>query len=117
MAYRAGGIDALRTRKAPGAVARLDEDQLEILKQLVCKGPEACKFDTGVWDGKLVQKLIRIKFGVMYSTSQVRRILRKLGFSVQYPTKVLALADEELQRTWLAVDYAKIKKKPGDKAG
>ena len=117
MYFRSGGVDSLRTGKAPGAQPKLDPAQLPALKQMVVDGPEACGFDTGVWDSKLVKKLILSEFGVKYSTSQIRRILRKLGFSVQYPKRVFARADEKAQKTWLLTEYPKIKKKRRPKAG
>ena len=111
MDYRRGGVEALQTGKAPGARPRLGEQERSELTQLVVSGPEACGFDTGVWDSKLVKKLIKQRFDVDLSASQVRRVLRSLGFSVQYPKRVFARADKAAQKTWMMETYPEIKKK------
>ena len=110
--YRLGGVEGLRPRKAPGAKPRLSKKQLERLQRWVQRGPEACGFDTGVWTGPLVRDFIKRKFGVNYSVVQVRRILHKLGFSVQYPKKILSEASQEEQERWLKKEYPRIKKRP-----
>ena len=110
MKYREHGIPGLYTKKAKGAVPRLGKRQLERLKELIIRGPENCGLDTGVWTGPTVQTLVEKRFGVVYSSSQVRRILHKLGFSVQYPKKVLSEADIEEQQHWLLEEYPRIKK-------
>ena len=110
MKYRKHGIPGLNTKKAKGATPKLGKRQLERLKALILRGPENCGLDTGVWTGPTVQALIQKRFRVVYSTSQVRRILHKLGFSVQYPKKVLSEADAEEQQLWLLEQYPSIKK-------
>ena len=109
--FRKGGIEALRPRKAPGAKPKLNERQRERLRRMLRKGPELCGFDTGVWNGPLVRKLIKSKFEVTYSVEQVRRILHQLGFSVQDPKKVLSEASHRDQERWLKKDYPRIKKR------
>ena len=110
--YRVRGIEGLRTRKAPGAKPKLTDKQFERLRRWIKRGPEACGYDTGVWTGPLVRDLIKAKFNVTYSVPHVRRILHKLGFSVQYPKKILSEASLEEQERWLKKDYPRIKKKP-----
>lgn len=112
MAYRKGGIQALRVKKAKGAIAKLSEDEFTKLGEYVSQGPEKCGFDCGAWTCALVQVLIKEKFDVKYSLSQIRRILHKLGFSVQYPKRILSEVDIEAQTTWLETTYPAIKKSP-----
>lgn len=59
----------------------------------------------------MVGEVIKKRFGVGMSLSQVRRTLRKLGFSVQYPRQRLSKADQERRRTWVEVELPAIKKK------
>jgi putative transposase len=110
--YRKGGTAALRTGKAPGNRPRLSTAQLEKLRVMVTKGPEANGIDTGVWTAVLVQGLVKRAFAVDFHETHVRRILRRLGFSLQYPKKVLSEASQHEQRQWLAHRYPAIKKKP-----
>lgn len=111
MLYVEGGIDALRSRKAPGRTPRMTDKQLEKLAFLLRLGPEDCGYDTGVWDSKLVTKLIEDRFGVRYHPGNTRKILKKLGFSVQVPKKMLARADPEKRERWLQKELPNIKKK------
>lgn len=99
--YRQGGLAALSYKSIPGRPGRLDKAQLGTLSALVEAGPEAAGLDTGVWTAPILVDLIRKRFGVQYSASQVRRILHKLGFSLQYPKKKLARADIQAQEKWL----------------
>jgi len=109
--YRQGGVEALKTRKQLGKKPRLSAEQKDRLKSFITKGPEANGFDTGVWNAVLVQQLIQKRFKVDYHVTHVRRILHKLGFSVQYPKKVLSEANLQQQKQWLRHEYPEIKKK------
>jgi transposase len=115
MSFQQGGVEALRARKAPGAPRRLMEPQLQRLEKLIRAGPEACGLDTGVWTAPKVAQVIWDRFRVQYSASQVRRILITLGFSLQYPKRILSEAQLADQRKWLNVEYPAIKKKPTKK--
>lgn len=117
MAYKERGCSALLSRKPPGSKCRLTDAQLRKLELMVRKGPEAHGFDTGVWDANLVGELVRREFGVEYHPTTIRRILKRLGFSLQYPKKTLAGANLGAQRRWLKVEYPRVKKRLRMKAG
>jgi transposase len=112
MTYRRAGVEGLRPRQAPGAERRLGDEQRKKLRKIIEAGPEAAGLDTGVWAAPSVAQLIKRRFGVQYSTSQVRRILHELGFSVQYPKRILSEAEVALQKRWLTKEFPAIKKKP-----
>lgn len=116
MAYEAGGLDALRPGKAPGAAPKLDSGKMEELRTVIIKGPEWAGLDTGVWTGPIVQALIEKQFGVELSVSQVRRILHKAGQSVKYPRRLSPAANPDEQGDWLFGIYPEIKKKLTGKA-
>ena len=105
------GIYGLLDKVYPGAEPKLDAGQQKRLKEIVTMGPEAFGLDTGVWTGPLVKEAIRREFGVTYHVSQVRRILNRLGFSVQYPRIRLSKGDPKKQREWLEDTLPAIKKK------
>lgn len=109
-AYALHGIPALSPAKAPGAMPKLGEEQLEELGQIVEDGPEAAGFDCGVWTGRLVGELIRRRFGVEYHWKYVPELLHKLGFSVQRPRKRLSRADLQAQEFWLRKTFPALKK-------
>jgi len=111
--FRSGGITSLLT-KGPyrGKKPKLSHDQLQELAQIIETGPEAHGLETGVWTSPIIADLVYRRFGVRYHPSQVRRILHKLGFSIQYPRRQLSLADQALQRQWILYQLPAIKKSP-----
>lgn len=110
--YRRGGLHAIRERGPyAGKPPRLSSDQYQQLRAIIRGGPEAAGVDTGVWTAGVVAEVVRKNFGVRLSLSQIRRTLRKLGFSVQYPRRKLSKADKERQRTWVEEELPEIKKK------
>lgn len=115
--YREGGVDALRSKPIPGRPSRLTDAQLKQFAAIVEAGPEAAGLDTGVWTGPILADVVRKKFGVRYSASQVRRILHKLGFSLQYPKKKLARADLAAQEKWVTETLPAIQKQVIAEAG
>lgn len=110
-AYRQGGIQAV-TKRGPyqGKRPRLSPEQQQELREIIRSGPQQAGLDTGVWTASVVAAVVRDRFAVSLSLSQIRRTLRKLGFSVQYPKRKLAKADAEAQRTWREVELPRIKK-------
>lgn len=109
--YRNNGIAGLVKGPYPGGKPKLTDEQKSELAALIASGPEAAGFDTGVWIAPIVVELVKKRYGVSYSSSQIARILHDLRFSVQYPTKRLSKADEEAQEKWLAQELSEIKKK------
>lgn len=110
--YRAEGVWALIS-KGPyeGRKPRLSDKEMQELDDMIEAGPEASGLDTGVWTSPIIAELVRRRFGVGYHPSQIRRILHKLGFSIQYPKQRLSLADKALQALWIREELPDIKKK------
>jgi transposase len=99
--YRATGPWGLISRRpCDGRRPRLSSDQMRELADIIDGGPEASGIDTGVWTSPIIADLVRRRFGISYHPSQIRRILHKLGFSIQYPKQCLSLADKSLQGLW-----------------
>lgn len=117
MAYARDGIEGLRPKKAPGRKSFLNADQEHRLSKIIENGPEAFGLDTGVWTGPVIRDVIERRFKIKYSVEQARRILHKLGFSVQYPKHVLSEASQAAQEKWLRHVLPGIKKKRRRKAG
>lgn len=106
------GVAGLEDKEYPGAKPKLDSEQQAALVAIISESPEKAGLDTGVWTGPLVREIIRKRFGVTYDVSQVRRILNRLGFSVQYPRVRLSKGDAEKQKEWLTTKLPAIKKSP-----
>jgi transposase len=109
--YRDRGISGLVKGPYPGGKSKLSEEQKADLASIIAAGPEAAGFESGVWIAPMVVKLVKDRYGVAYSSSQISRILHDLRFSVQYPTKRLSKGDEKAQKRWVIRELPKIKKK------
>jgi transposase len=110
--FRHGGLQGIMERGPyAGKTPKLSPVQYQELREIIRGGPEAAGLDTGVWTAAVVAEVLRKRFGVRLSLSQIRRTLRKLGFSIQYPRQKLSKADKDRQRTWVEVQLPEIKKK------
>jgi transposase len=108
--YNESGVEGLSEGKHTGRPAQLSQKQLLQLADIIDSGPIAYGFETGIWTSKMVTEVIKQEFKVKYHDAHVRKILYKLGFSVQDPRKKLALADKNLQQKWIRETYPTLKK-------
>ena len=60
--------------------------------------------------------VLREEFGIEYHPGHVRKLLHRLGCSVQRPTTRLVQADPVKQNKWIRYTYPNLKKTPGPKA-
>jgi len=81
--YRRGGLTALKKGPYPGRSPKLTEAQFEELGQIIEQGPESVGLDSDVWTAPLAVDLVNRLFGVKYHPDHMRKILKRLGFSVQ----------------------------------
>jgi transposase len=111
--YRRRGVTGLLVRGPyRGKKPRLSLDQKRELAIVIQQGPENSGMDTGVWTSPIIVDLVKLRFRIAYSPSQIRRILHELGFSLQYPRQELSKADKKRQATWLEEELPEIKKSP-----
>ena len=109
---RRGGAEALRRRKPPGGQSKLNGAQLARLPGLLERGPAAFGFCGEIWTRGRVAQVIEGEFGVSYDPSQVGRILKGCGFSLQKPTLRSAQRDEPAIREWRDRRFGELKKRP-----
>jgi transposase len=107
----AGGIEALRTRKPPGAAPRLTEVQGRQLLTLLKDGAEAHGFVGEVWTQARIATLIKRTFGVSYHRDHIGRLLRNLGWSVQKPRDQATERNDAAVERWRDEHWPAIKKK------
>ena len=62
--------------------------------------------------GLILADVIQEEFGVYYHPGHVRKLLHRLGCSVQRPTTRLVQADPRKQDRWIRYTYANLKKTP-----
>jgi len=110
--YRRRGITGLLVRGPyRGKKPRLSLDRKRELAMMIREGPENSGLDTGVWTAPIIADLVKQRFGIAYSPSQIRRVLHELGFSLQYPRQELSQADKKRQATWIEEELPDVKKK------
>ena len=109
---RQGGPEALRRRKPPGGRSKLNGAQLARLPGLLERGPSAFGFCGEIWTRGRVAQVIEREFGVSYDPSQVGRILKGCGFSLQKPALRSAQRDEQAIREWRDRRFGDLKKRP-----
>ncbi len=62
-----------------------------------------------LWNSKVIQKLIEIKFSITYSDRGIRQLMKTLGFSSQKPIKRAYQQNPEKVSKWLDETYPAIK--------
>ena len=98
-----------------GRKSKLDDLQIESISDIIESGPVAYGLNTGVWTSKIISSIINDEFGVQYHPGHVRKLLKKIGFSVQRPSYKLANADPKEKNRWIRYDYPTLKKKQKQK--
>ena len=109
-AIEAGGIRRLRQQKSTGRKSKLSAEQEKKLKRLLDRGALAAGFATDRWTQVRVSELIKKEFDIRYHPNSLRRVLDRLGYSVQKPLPRAAEREEELVKAWLEKDWPRIKK-------
>ena len=108
--WKKHGKEGLRSKPHPGSKPRLSDGQRDELVELLLEGPRTNGFSTDLWTLPRVADLIDRRFGVSYDPSHVSRILKRLGWSPQKPTKRAREQDEEAVVEWRKKDWPRIKK-------
>lgn len=105
-----GGLPQLYQRISAGRPARLTLAQQQELVRQLKRGALAAGFSTDRWTLRRVRHLIRREFKVTYQANYLSRLLRKLGWTPQYPLPRAKERDDELVEAWLRQDWPRIKK-------
>ena len=109
-AYRSGGWDALRARKAMGRPKRLNAKQIRwIYDTVTTKNPLQFKLPFALWTRAQLQKLIERRFSVKLSLVSVGRLLAQLGLTCQRPLFRAYQQDRSLVERWLKEEYPKLR--------
>lgn len=106
------GADGLLEGHRSGRKSGLGHEEKERLGDIVESGPVAYGLNTGVWTSKIITQVIKEEFGIRFHPGHVRKLLKKLGFSVQRPTYKLVNADSKKKNKWIRYTYPNLKKTP-----
>lgn len=111
-AFRRGGAEGLKVRRAPGRPARLSPAQQRRLVRVLLKGAMAQGYRTELWTTARIAAVIKTTFGVRYHRDHVGRLMHKLAWSHQKP-EARALERDELGITaWKRRVWPRVKKTP-----
>lgn len=108
--YESYGWEALLEGHRSGRPQELTPAQLSQLDGVIDSGPIAYGFSSGVWTSPMIARVIEEEFAVHYHPGHVRKVLKRLGFSVQRPRRKLAKADPVEQDRWQRYTYPRLKK-------
>ena len=109
-AYRSGGWDALRSRKAMGRPKRLAAKQIRwIYDTVTTKNPLQFKLPFALWTRAQIRALVAQRFSVKLSLVSVGRLLAQLGLTCQRPLFRAYQQDRSLVERWLKEEYPKIR--------
>ncbi len=110
-----GGIEGLRTKKAPGARPRLTQEQFSQIPELLAQGAESFGFRGDIWTCERIATVIRRTFRVSYHPAHVTRILKQCGWSLQKPVRRATQRDEDAIIAWKQEKLTEVKKRPAMK--
>jgi transposase len=112
--YRRDKKNGLKSRPTPGAPRRMSPQQLGKLEELLLKGAKANGFANDLWTCPRIKELIKDRFKVDYHVDHIVRLLGRMGWSAQRPTKRALERDDKRIREWVKNDLPRIKKKPAN---
>lgn len=105
------GPQELAARWPSGAPPKLSDQHRDVLIGRLLQGAQAHGFETDLWTGPRVQRLIREQFGVEYHVKYIPTLLKTLGFSAQKPECRARERNEAEIAHWLESGWRRVKKK------
>lgn len=109
-AARDHGMQGVAARIHSGAPPQLSDRQRDVLVEQRLRGAQAHGFETDLWTGPRVQRLIREQFDVDYHVKYVPVLLKTLGFTPQKPECRACERNEAEIAHGRAGDWPRIKK-------
>lgn len=99
-AVRDGGAAALRSHLAHGRYPKLTAEQKRLLPDFLWHGAEAYGFRGDVWNCARVAQVLEWECGIAYSSRQVARLLKSIGWTRQVPITRAIQRDEQAIGAW-----------------
>ena len=111
-AYKHKGSKGIVATPNTGRPPRLDAKAKKQLEQALLVGALAAGFPNDLWTCPRVAHLIKARFGISYHVDHIGRLLGSLGWSPQKPERRARERNEKAIKTWLKIQWPRIKKKP-----
>ncbi len=83
--FEQGSKKSLKDKSRPGKPSKLSKMQTNELKKVIQDSPKRSHFDVDYWSTSLVRIFLKEKFGEKYTLFGTRKLLKRLGFSLQKP--------------------------------
>ena len=115
--YRRGGVEALYSTKATGAPGKLKESQILKLMEMLRRPAVDYDFDSDLWTGPRVRRLIKKKFGIRFHPRHMPRFLRKLGLVRKSPERRALEQDPQKIRQWQRQILPRIQRQASESGG
>ncbi len=115
-ASRCRGVRALTAQPASGRPRKLTHVQEKIVRRWLQHSPSEHGFVGDLWSAPRLAKVIRREFGIRFNPRYLAAWLRQRGFTLQKPRRLPKERDPEALDHWLAHDWPRIQKWPGDEA-
>lgn len=115
-AYDAEGLAGLAAKPtvSRGRPPKLPPEEHPRLEALLRQGPTAHGFETDLWTLARIAAVIEREFGVTYSESGVRKLLARLGWSLQKPQSYSGKRDDDAVARWRSSTWPELKKAPAE---
>ena len=111
--YREQGPQGLLARKPTGSPPKITPQQLSQLVEELNQGAVSHGFPGQIWTRARVNEVIGRLFGVSYDPTQVGRLLKKVGWSLQKPTRKARQQNQHKVQQWRENTVPDLKKSPG----
>jgi transposase len=103
--WQAGGPNALASRGPTGPDPRLSDAQRAAIDQALRHGARANGFDTDHWTLERITTVIERLTGTRYHPGHTWKLLRRMGWRLQRPTRRAVERDEQAIARWVAEDW------------
>ena len=109
-AYRKDGVQALQVAKPKGRTSRATPEFIEAMKTAAKTSPIALGYGFSTWSVVRLGAHLAKSTGIRFGEDQLRRLLRRHGFSVQRPKHTLKGKRDEIHYRKAQARLARLKK-------
>lgn len=90
-------------------ITKFQESQL--ISDILSHTPDELGMSYTLWTSKVVHEYVELHYSVRYNRRSIRKIMTRLGFSVQKPIKLAFERNPKKIEIWLNEDYPAIKRR------